>query len=84
MFTSRSARERDSKAFSLAAHNEELVLRHVTLFLEQLFQISLERRLCFNHCVERFLNIGGQIICIDVLPLQFFPSHCLAPKVGCP
>jgi hypothetical protein len=41
-------------------------------------------RLCFNHCVERFLNIGGQIICIDVLPLQFFASHCLAPKVRLP
>src|SRR5262249_18779211 len=23
------------------------------------------------------------IICIDVLPLQFFPCHCLAPNVGC-
>jgi hypothetical protein len=60
VFTLGRARKRDPKAFSLAAHNEELVLRHVTLFLQQLFQISLERRLCFNQCIERLPDIGRQ------------------------
>src|SRR5262245_32646804 len=78
-FTSRRARERDPKTFSLAAHNQELVLRHMTFSLQQIFQIGLERGLCFNHRIERFLHRGRQIICIDVLPLQFFPRHCLAP-----
>jgi hypothetical protein len=36
------ARKRDPKTFSLAAHNQELVLRHMTFVLKQLFQISLE------------------------------------------
>src|SRR6516164_9892807 len=78
-FTSRRARKRDPKTFSLAAHNQELVLGHVTFVLQQLFQISLERSLCFNHRIERLLHRGRQIICIDVLPLQFFPCHFLAP-----
>jgi transposase len=78
-FTSWPARKRDPKTFSLAAHNQELVLRHMTFGLQQLFQISLERGLCFNHGIERLLHLGRQIICIDVLPLQFFPCHCLAP-----
>src|SRR6476661_40897 len=78
-FTSWRARKRDPKTFSLAAHNQELVLRHMTFGLQQLFQISLERGLCFNHGIERLLHLGRQIICIDVLPLQFFPCHCLAP-----
>src|SRR5215831_7627937 len=78
-FTSWRARKRDPKTFSLAAHNQELVLRHMTFGLQQLFQISLERGLCFNHLIERLLHLGRQIICIDVLPLQFFPCHCLAP-----
>src|SRR4029453_15961592 len=56
-----------------------LVLGHVAFVLQQLFQISLERGLCFNHRIERLLHLGRQIICIDVLPLQFFPCHCLAP-----
>src|SRR5438128_5534412 len=29
--------------------------------------------------IERLLHRGRQIICIDVLALQFFPCHCLAP-----
>src|SRR5262245_32902815 len=82
VFTSRRTRKRNPKTLSLTAHNQELVLRHVTLFLQQLFQISFKRGLCFNHCIERLLDIGRQIICIDVLPLQFFPSHCLAPNVA--
>ena len=45
-FTSWRARERDPKTFSLAAHNQELVLRHMTFALQQLFQISFERGLC--------------------------------------
>src|SRR6478672_2967395 len=53
--------------------------RHMTFGLQQLFQISLERGLCFNHGIERLLHLGRQIICFDVLPLQFFPCHCLAP-----
>jgi hypothetical protein len=81
-FTSWRARERDSKTFSLAAHNQELVLGHVTFVLQQPFQISLERGLCFNHRIERLLHRGRQIIRIDVLPLQFFACHCLAPNVG--
>src|SRR6266567_6448769 len=48
-FTSWRARKRDPKTFSLAAHNQEFVLGHVTFVLQQLFQISLERGLCFNH-----------------------------------
>src|SRR5262249_54671482 len=79
-FTSRRARKRDPKTFSLPAHDQELVLGHVTFVLQQLFQISLERALCFNHRIERLLHRGRQIICIDVLPLQFFPCHCLAPN----
>src|SRR6266550_7540490 len=51
-FTSWRARECDPKTFSLAAHNQELVLGHVTFVLQQLFQISLERGLCFNHRIE--------------------------------
>src|SRR6478672_13443029 len=78
-FTSWRARERDPKTFSLAAHNQELVLRHMTFVLKQHFQISLECGLCFNHRIERLLHLGRQIICIDVLPLQFFPCHCLPP-----
>src|SRR5262245_5389329 len=78
-FTSWRARKRDPKTFSLAAHNQELVLRHMTFGLQQLFQISLEHGLCFNHGIERLLHLGRQIIYIDVLPLQFFPCHCLAP-----
>jgi hypothetical protein len=27
-----------------------------------------------------FLTSVGKIICINVLPFQFFPSHCLAPN----
>src|SRR5215472_17552981 len=77
-FTSWRARKRDPKTFSLAAHNQELVLRHMTFGLQQLFQISLERGLCFNHGIERLLHLGRQIICIDVLPLQFFPCLSLA------
>src|SRR5215813_7731680 len=45
-FTSWRARERDPKTFSLATHNQELVLGHVTFVLQQLFQISPERSLC--------------------------------------
>src|SRR6516162_5104076 len=78
-FTSWRARKRDPKTFSLTAHDQELVLRHVTFVLQQLFQISLERDLCFNHRIEGLLHRRRQIICIDVLPLQFFPCHCLAP-----
>src|SRR5258708_40106595 len=29
--------------------------------------------------IERFLHLGRQIIRVSVLPLQFFPCHCLAP-----
>jgi hypothetical protein len=50
--------------------------------LEQLFQISLEYRLCLNHRIEGFLHSGRQIICIDVLPLQFFLCHRFAFE-GC-
>src|SRR6516162_11713119 len=84
-FTSWRARKRDPKTFSLPAHNQELVLGHVTFVLQQLFQISLERGFCFNHRIERLLHRGRQIICIDVLPLQFFPCHCLTPprKLSC-
>src|SRR6516225_530204 len=79
-FTSWGAHIRDPKTFPLAAHNQELVLRHMTFALQQLFQISFERGLCFNHCIERFLYRGRQIICIDVLPLQFFLCHCFGPS----
>src|SRR5215831_16271939 len=79
-FTSWRARKRDSKTFSLAAHNQELVLGHVTFVLQQLFQISLERGLGFNHCIKRLFDLGGQIICIDVLPLQFFLCHRCNPS----
>src|SRR5262249_24990559 len=48
----------------------------MTFGLQQLFQISLEYRLCLNHRIEGFLHCGRQIICIDVLPLQFFLCHC--------
>src|SRR5262245_40443762 len=77
--TSWRAHIRNPQTFPLAAHNQELVLRHMTFALQQLFQISFERGLCFNHCIERFLYCGRQIICIDVLPLQFFLCHFLAP-----
>jgi hypothetical protein len=40
-FTSWRARKRDPKTFSLAAHNQELVLGHVTFVLQQLFQRPL-------------------------------------------
>ena len=49
----------------------------------RLFLISLERGLGFNHCIERLFGLGRQIICIDVLPLQFFPCHGLAPHPVC-
>jgi hypothetical protein len=49
----------------------------MTFSLQQIFQIGLERGLCFNHRIERFLHRGWQIICIDVLPLQFFASIVL-------
>ena len=47
-FTSWRARKRDPNTFSLTAHNQELVLGHVTFVLQQLFQISLKRGLCFT------------------------------------
>ena len=58
-FTSWRAPKRDPKTFSLAAHNQELVLRHMTFGLQQLFQISLECRLCLVDLV--FDVIGGDI-----------------------
>src|SRR5262245_40233262 len=62
-FTSRRARKRDPKTFSLAAHNQELVLGHVTFVLQQLFQISLERGLCFDHRIKRLmLEAAGQAL----------------------
>jgi hypothetical protein len=76
-FTSRRARIRYTQALALPAHNQKLVLRHVAFVLQQLFEISLERGLCFNHRVEGFLHLSRQIICIDVLPLQFFPCRAL-------
>src|SRR5919201_453598 len=75
--TSWRARKRYTQALALTAHDQKLVLRHVAFALQQLFQISLKRRLRFNHRVEGFLHLGRQIICIDVLPLQFFPCHAL-------
>jgi hypothetical protein len=57
------------RRFPLRLITRKLVLRHMTLILRQLFQISFERGLCFNHCIERLLDLGRQIICIDVLPL---------------
>src|SRR5262245_21357097 len=57
-FTSWRACKRDPKTFSLAAHNQELVFGHVTFIFQQLFQISLERGLCFNHRIERLLHLG--------------------------
>src|SRR5215469_6963082 len=48
--------------------------------LQQLFQISLECRLCLYHRIEGFLHCGRQIICIDVLPLQFFLCHRCSPS----
>jgi hypothetical protein len=68
-FTSWRARKRDPKTFSLAAHNQELVLGHVTFVLQQLPKLALN--------VASASTIGRQIICIDVLPLQFFPCHVL-------
>ena len=41
-FTTWRARICDPKTFSLAAHNQELVLRHMTFSLQQIFQIGLE------------------------------------------
>src|SRR5262249_13907299 len=76
-FASRRARIRYTQALAFPAHNQKLVLGHVPFVLQQLFQISLERGLCFNHRVEGFLHLGRQIVCIDVLPLQFFPCHAL-------
>src|SRR5215471_7104061 len=42
-FTSWRARIRYTQPLALPAHNQKLVLRHVTFVLQQLFQISLER-----------------------------------------
>src|SRR5262249_28763724 len=78
-FTPWSARIRYTQTFSLPAHKQVLVFGHVTFVLQQLFQISLERGLCFNHRIERLLHLGRQIICIDVLPFQFFPCHIFSP-----
>jgi sulfide dehydrogenase [flavocytochrome c] flavoprotein subunit len=60
-FTSWRAHIRDPKTFPLAAHNQELVLRHMTFVLQQLFQISLERGLCFNHRIERLLHLARAV-----------------------
>src|SRR5262249_2930192 len=81
-FTSWRARIRYTQALALPAHNQKLVLRHVAFVLQQLFQISLERGLGFNHRIEGFLHLGRKIICIDVLPLQFFPCHALLQLGG--
>jgi hypothetical protein len=78
-FASWRARKCDTKTFAFPAHNQELVLGQMTFALQQPFQISFEGVLCFNHCIEGFLYCGRQVICIDVLPLQFFLCHCLAP-----
>src|SRR5262249_12721016 len=59
-FTSRRARIRYTQALALPAHNQKLVLGHVAFILQLLFQISLERRLRFNHRVEGFLHLGRQ------------------------
>src|SRR5215472_13275156 len=94
MLTAHAAVSRDGRSFSpaLSPQNVAPALPHgsfltadsvwfqsLTAALYVIFQISLERGLCFNHGIERFLHLGRQIICIDVLPLQFFPCHCLAP-----
>jgi hypothetical protein len=52
-------------------------------YLAQRQTESRRGSLRFNHRIERLLDRGRQVICIDVLPLQFFPCHCLAPNVGC-
>jgi hypothetical protein len=41
-FASWRVRKCDPKTFSFPAHNQELVLRHMTFALQQPFQISLE------------------------------------------
>jgi hypothetical protein len=51
-FTSWRARIRYSQTLALPAHDKVLVFGHVTFVLQQLFQISLERGLCFNHRIE--------------------------------
>jgi hypothetical protein len=79
-FASWRVRKCDPKTFSFPAHNQELVLRHMTFALQQPFQISLECGLCLNHRIERLLHRGRQIICIDVLSLQFFLCHCCSPS----
>src|SRR5215813_6390058 len=79
-FTSWRARKRDPKTFSLPAHNQKLVLGHVTFVLQQLFQISLERGLCFNHRIERLFTAAGKSSASMFCHFKFFPCHCLAPN----
>jgi hypothetical protein len=45
----------------------------MTFALQQLFQISFEGGLCFNHCIERFLYCGRQVICTDVSATSILP-----------
>src|SRR5215471_16574792 len=60
--TSWRAPKRDPETFSLAAHNQERVVRHMTVGLQQLSQSSLERGRCFTHGIERRLHPGRQNI----------------------
>src|SRR5262249_24043645 len=64
----------------LPAHNQELVLGHVTFVLQQLFQISLERGFCFNHRIERLFTAAGKSSASMFCHFKFFPCHCLAPN----
>src|SRR5262249_5148444 len=84
-FTSWHARKCDPQTFPLAAHNEELVLRHMTFALQQLFQISFERGLCFNHCIERFsllrqANHLHRCSATSILPLPLSCSSLVEGK----
>jgi hypothetical protein len=59
-FASWRAHKSDTKTFPLAAHNQKLVLRHVTFALQQLFQISFERGSASTIASKDFFTEAGK------------------------
>ena len=51
-------------------------------FFSSFSKSALNAASASTHRVKGFLHLGRQIICIDILPLQFFPCHALLQRKG--
>src|SRR6516165_1364733 len=59
-FTSLGAHIRDPKTFPLAAHNQELVLRHMTFALQQLSKSALNAASASTIASKDFFTAAGR------------------------